>query len=113
MESIEIEDLLKLDSGAVTIVDIRADEDYRRGTIPHAIHIPKDEVCRRLRGHELSEPLYIMCHTGEREQGTCKRAGKRRISGHQCFRRLSGFFALSAQSFSGRKTGGGPKDLGD
>lgn len=34
MESIEIEDLLKLDSSAVNIVDIRAEEDFRRGSMP-------------------------------------------------------------------------------
>ncbi len=68
MESIEIEDLLKLDSSAVNIVDIRAEEDFRRGSMPHAIHIPKNEFRRRMGELDMTKPLYIMCHTGERSR---------------------------------------------
>ncbi len=68
MESIEIEDLLNMDSGQVTIVDIRSGEDFKRGSIPGAIHIPGQEFHERMGEINLSKPLYIMCHTGERSK---------------------------------------------
>lgn len=113
MESIEIEDLLKLDSGAVTIVDIRADEDYRRGTIPHAIHIPKDEVCRRLRGHELSEPLYIMCHTGERSRELVNELEKEGYPAINVSGGYRAFLRYQLSHFLEEKPAAALKDLGD
>lgn len=72
MESIEVEDLLNLDSNGFTLVDIRSEDDFKRGSIPQAVHIPKKEFRERMGEVDLSKPLYIMCHTGERSRELVK-----------------------------------------
>lgn len=72
MESIEIEDLLNLDGDGFTLVDIRPEEDFKRGSIPRALHIPKKEFRERMGELDLSKPLYVMCHTGERSRELVK-----------------------------------------
>jgi tRNA(Ile)-lysidine synthase TilS/MesJ/rhodanese-related sulfurtransferase len=68
MESIEIEALLQLDSSSITIVDIRTEEDFKRGSVPNAQHIPKADFWNRLSEIDLSRPVYILCHTGEQSR---------------------------------------------
>ena len=43
MKTIEVIDLEKLDSSAITVVDVRSSEDYSKGTFNNAISIPKSD----------------------------------------------------------------------
>ena len=110
MESIEIEDLLSKDSNAVTIVDIRTEEDYRRGTMPHAIHIPKAEFRQRMGELDKSKPLYIMCHTGERSKELVNELEKEGLiaadvsGGYRAFLRYQLSHFLEEEPVAARKT---------
>lgn len=74
MKSITVEELLELDSSAVTIIDVRKEEDFRRNTFPHAINIPIEKFQDGIPEQELSQvllpdasgPVYILCHTGDK-----------------------------------------------
>jgi rhodanese-related sulfurtransferase/DNA-binding transcriptional ArsR family regulator len=49
-ETVTIDGLIeKLDSGKVTILDVRPESEYKQGHIAHAISIPIDELSRRLK----------------------------------------------------------------
>ena len=48
-ECVTIDDLIeKLDSGKVTILDVRPESEYKQGHIVNAISIPIDELSKRL-----------------------------------------------------------------
>jgi rhodanese-related sulfurtransferase len=49
-ETVTIDELIKkLDSGKVTILDVRPESEYRQGHIINAISIPMDELSKRLK----------------------------------------------------------------
>lgn len=49
-ETVTIDGLIeRLDSGKVTILDVRPESEYKQGHIAHAISIPIDELSRRLK----------------------------------------------------------------
>jgi len=49
-ETVTIDGLIeKLDSGKVTILDVRPESEYKQGHIAHAISIPIDELSKRLK----------------------------------------------------------------
>lgn len=66
MKSITIQEIETLDTTAITIIDVRKEEDYKRNTIPHAINIPIEEFEEGLPELDKSKPIYVLCHTGER-----------------------------------------------
>jgi len=50
LESVTIDELIqKLDSGTVTIVDVRPEMEYRKGHIANSVSIPYDELSSRLK----------------------------------------------------------------
>jgi rhodanese-related sulfurtransferase len=49
-ETVSINELIeKLDSGKVTVVDVRPESEYKQGHIANAISIPVDELSKRLK----------------------------------------------------------------
>ncbi len=66
MKSITIEELEQLDEAQITVVDVRSAEDFRRGTIAHAVNIPIAEFEERMAEIEPDRPVYVMCHTGDK-----------------------------------------------
>lgn len=66
MKSIAIEELeQKCTSGGV-IVDIRPEEDFQRGSLARAVNIPMEDFKRRMDELPKEQPVYVLCHTGER-----------------------------------------------
>ena len=54
MHTISVEELENLDPSNITILDIRSEEDFRRGSFPGAINIPmKKKSGRGQRGGRL------------------------------------------------------------
>lgn len=50
LESVNIDELIhKIESGKVTILDVRPETEYRNGHIPNAVSIPFDELSDRLK----------------------------------------------------------------
>lgn len=70
MKTITIEELEALKDAEKTIVDIRPQDQYMRGTFPGAVSLPasrleeqyEEETARLDKMH----PVYVMCHTGEK-----------------------------------------------
>ena len=65
MKTITIEEVEKNIPEGVTILDIRPEDAYRRGTIEGAINIPMQEVESRRAEIPNEKPVYVLCHTGE------------------------------------------------
>ncbi len=68
MNSITIEELEQLQEASGTVVDIRPRDQFDRGTFPGAVNIPMEEFHDRKRELDLTKPVYLLCHTGERSQ---------------------------------------------
>jgi len=77
MKTITIEELEALKDAEKTIVDIRPQDQYMRGTFPGAVSLPasrleeqyEEETARLDKTH----PVYVMCHTGEKSQEWVRR----------------------------------------
>ena len=77
MKTITIEELEALKDEEKTIVDIRPQDQYMRGTFPGAVSLPasrleeqyEEETARLDKMH----PVYVMCHTGEKSQEWVRR----------------------------------------
>lgn len=59
MESIQIEELEKLDADKMVVADIRPREEYDRGTWPGAVSLPMDEFEKK--AEELPRIKPSMC----------------------------------------------------
>ena len=77
MKTITIEELEALKDAEKTIVDIRPQDQYMRGTFPGAVSLPAsrleeqyEEETARL---DTMHPVYVMCHTGEKSQEWVRR----------------------------------------
>lgn len=88
MKSITVEELETLDPANITILDVRPQEEFSRGSFPHAVNIPFQESWKDI-SNSTSEnipspdsalasfqalpknlPVYVLCHTGERSRET-------------------------------------------
>ena len=77
MKTITIEELEAVKDAEKTIVDIRPQDQYMRGTFPGAVSLPasrleeqyEEETARLDKMH----PVYVMCHTGEKSQEWVRR----------------------------------------
>ena len=77
MKTITIEELEALKDAEKTIVDIRPQDQYMRGTFPGAVSLPasrleeqyEEETARLDKMH----PVYVMCHTCEKSQEWVRR----------------------------------------
>ena len=77
MKTITIEELEALKDAEKTIVDIRPQDQYMRGTFPGAVSLPasrleeqyEEETARLDKMH----PVYVMCHTDEKSQEWVRR----------------------------------------
>lgn len=88
MHTISVEELENLDPSNITILDIRSEEDFRRGSFPGAINIPIKKNLDEDSAEEgffepgsietlekdlpANKPVYILCHTGEQSKEAVK-----------------------------------------
>ena len=68
MKAITIEELETVDPSTCCIVDIRPEDQYKRGTFPGAFNIPMEQFDERKRELPKEKSVYLLCHTGERSQ---------------------------------------------
>ena len=68
MKTIEVQELETLDPGAITIIDVRNQEEYDRNTVAHAINIPLEQFEDGLPELDRTKPVYVLCYTGERSE---------------------------------------------
>lgn len=72
MESITIEELETSERTDCCIIDLRPEEQYRRGTFPGAVNIPMEQFEERKAEIRKGQTVYLLCHTGERSQTYAK-----------------------------------------
>ena len=88
MHTISVEELENLDRSNITILDIRSEDDFRRGSLPGAIHVPMKKNLDEDRSEEgffepesvkavenaipANRPVYVFCHTGNQSQEAVK-----------------------------------------
>ena len=68
MNTISVEELEKIDSSKITIVDVRPADQYSRGSFPGAVNIPLDEFEERMESVDREKMVYVLCHTGDRSR---------------------------------------------
>lgn len=77
MKTITIEELEALKDAEKTIVDIRPQDQYMRGTFPGAVSLPasrlEEQYEEETAGLDKMHPVYVMCHTGEKSQEWVRR----------------------------------------
>ena len=61
-----MEELEKIDSSKITIVDVRPADQYSRGSFPGAVNIPLDELRDRLAELPKDKMIYTFCAVGLR-----------------------------------------------
>lgn len=57
-----LNELIKKDVNAFTLVDVRAYEDYINGHIPFAVHIPADKLKEHLNLLDREKPTIVYCY---------------------------------------------------
>lgn len=94
MNTIVVEELEKLDRAEIAIVDIRSEEEFKRGTIDGAINLPIEEIPARMDELEKDKTIYVLCHTGEKSKGITEELTKQGFTacnvegGYRSFLRL-------------------------
>ena len=94
MNTIVVEELEKLDRAEIVIVDIRSEEEFKRGTIDGAINLPIEEIPARIDELEKEKTIYVLCHTGEKSKGITEELTKQGFTacnvegGYRSFLRL-------------------------
>ena len=94
MNTIVVEELEKLDRAEIAIVDIRSEEEFKRGTINGAINLPIEEIPARIDELEKEKTIYVLCHTGEKSKGITEELTKQGFTacnvegGYRSFLRL-------------------------
>ncbi len=77
MKTITIEELEALKDAEKTIVDIRPQDQYMRGTFPGAVSLPasrlEEQYEEEMAKLDKTHPVYVMCHTGEKSQDWVRR----------------------------------------
>ena len=64
MNTISVEEMEKIDSSEITIVDVRPADQYSRGSFPGAVNIPLDEFDEKMEAVDKDKTVYVLCHTG-------------------------------------------------
>ena len=94
MNTIVVEELEKLDRAEIAIVDIRSEEEFKRGTIDGAINLPIEEIPARIDELEKEKTIYVLCHTREKSKGITEELTKQGFTacnvegGYRSFLRL-------------------------
>lgn len=68
----DVSRLQALGSGAVTLLDVRTEQEYAHGHAQGFINIPLDELRDRLSEVPAGKPVYVMCQSGMRSYLACR-----------------------------------------
>ena len=112
MNTISVEELEKIDSSEITIVDVRPADQYSRGSFPGAVSIPLEEFDEKMESVDKEKTVYVLCHTGDRSQECVEKfteAGYDAVNiegGYRAYLRLSlsRFMADDAEEQKKQKT---------
>lgn len=64
------EQLLAAEKGSLLVLDVRSDHEFDRGHVPDAVHIPQNQLPKRLAELEgwRDKSIVVYCETGYRAQ---------------------------------------------
>ncbi|MGA9870725.1 MAG: rhodanese-like domain-containing protein [Rhodococcus sp. (in: high G+C Gram-positive bacteria)] len=63
---VNITTFIALNKEGLTVVDVREEYEFAAGHVPHAQHIPLDELSSRLDQIGGPDPVYLICASGNR-----------------------------------------------
>lgn len=66
IEVTQLRDLLA--AGAITLVDVREDDELALASIPGAVHLPLHQLPQRFSELDPQAPLALLCHHGMRSE---------------------------------------------
>jgi rhodanese-related sulfurtransferase len=69
---IDVEELARLQTDGVHVVDVRGPDEYRAGHVPGARLLPMDEVPERIEEIPAGETVYFVCGGGGRSHRVCE-----------------------------------------
>ena len=69
MNTISVEELEKIDSSKITIVDVRPADQYSRGSFPGAVNIPLDEFEERMESVDREKISLLYTSPSPRDRG--------------------------------------------
>lgn len=90
---------LQLDPAKTTLLDVRTQEEYGRGSVPGFRNIPLHELRQRLEELPKDKPVYVHCQSGLRSYVACRILTG---NGYNCYNISGGYVMYKA--FFGRKT---------
>ncbi len=65
MKSIKAAEICGLDTGKVTLLDIRSREEFELKGIRGSVNVPFDEISTGLSLLPKDKPVYVLCRTGD------------------------------------------------
>ncbi len=68
IKNIDIKTALKLNDKNHILIDVRAMENFKVGTIPNAINIPVGEVLIKSKDLDQTKKYYLFCNSGHKSQ---------------------------------------------
>jgi NADPH-dependent 2,4-dienoyl-CoA reductase/sulfur reductase-like enzyme/peroxiredoxin family protein/TusA-related sulfurtransferase/rhodanese-related sulfurtransferase len=74
--------------GSVTLLDIRAEESYKNGSIEGFINIPEEALRDSLGRLDPAKPVYVMCQIGLKGYSACRMLSQR---GYNCYNLAGGY----------------------
>lgn len=64
------------DSSNITLIDVRSEEEYNEGHLPHAINIPLNLLRLKIRQLDQGKTYVVVCNTGRRSEAATYLLGK-------------------------------------
>ena len=82
----QVNDLPK--DGSVTLLDIRAKENFENGSMEGFINIPEEKLRESLHDLDPSKPVYVTCQMGLKGYSACRMLSQR---GYDCYNLAGGY----------------------
>jgi rhodanese-related sulfurtransferase len=86
-----------LASGAVRVLDVREDREFRSGHLPGAIHVPVRALPGRVEKLKRDKPYAVICASGSRSRGATQLLLDRGLEGAVSVRGGTGAWARSGR----------------
>lgn len=66
MKAITIEELEKLNTNEITVIDVRQEKDFQMGTFNHAMNVPIANLENCIETIPKEKPVFALCYTGDK-----------------------------------------------
>ena len=90
-------------AGDLQVVDVRTDAEWHAGHIAGSVHVPFDELTRRVEELDRSRALVLVCHSGNRSAAAAEAFA---ASGWEAFSMAGGLAAWEQEGLPLEPEGG-------